>query len=159
MKTSKIISGLLALLGFSGCGDGDKVMYGPPDVLMYGPMQVSFVVKGAVTDADEKPLENIRVVLKIKDDEPVEGRYDRRVYRDTVYTDSKGEFRTDPRPDVPMPLELIAADIDGEDNGGGFEGEEKEFTVSKGNWDGDEGVYVNEINFTLNEKEESNESE
>ena len=155
MKPSKIISGLLALLGFSGCDEIGKEMYGVPQPLMYGSPEVQFVVKGAVTDADEKPLENVRIVLKIKDDEPVEGRYDRRVYRDTVYTDAKGEFLTNTRPRVPLPMELIATDIDGAENGGEFESLSEEFHVNE-NMAFEEGRLVKTIDFTLTEKENEN---
>ncbi len=156
MKANRLITGLLTLLGFSACEPEGLVMYGPPPVpLMYGPANVGFVVKGTVTDADEKPVENIRVVLKLQDDDPVEGRYDRRVCRDTVYTDNKGEFKTGPRPYIPLPWTLIAADIDGAENGGEFETKEKPFTVERDNYDNDEQAYVNEINLTLTEKDES----
>ncbi len=156
MKANRLITGLLALLGFSGCGDigGGKVMYGPQPV-MYSPANVGFVVKGTVTDADEKPVENIRVVLKLQDDESDESPY--RKARDTVYTDNKGGFKTEPRPYIPLPWTLIATDIDGPENGGEFRSEEKPFSMSLANFDYDERVYVNEINFSLEKVEENNE--
>jgi putative lipoprotein (rSAM/lipoprotein system) len=157
MKTSRIITGLLALLGFTGCDviDG-PVMYGPGPVVMYGVPETQFVAKGAVTDSEDKPIENIRVVLKIKDDE---GHIYREGYRDTVYTDSKGEFRTDPRPLTGLPIELIAADIDGAENGGEFEGVTKEFTAEEGEWNDGEDMFVKQVDFTLTAKEEGNEGE
>ena len=159
MKVNKLITGLLALLGFSSCvflidGDDD----GGDDVVMYGVVRTSFVVKGTVTDADEKPLKNIRVVLKLQDDEPDGNPY--RQARDTVYTDNKGEFKTRPRPDTPLPWTLIATDIDGTDNGGEFLTVEKTFTtIHNGNFDYDERVYVNEMDFSLEKVEENNENE
>jgi putative lipoprotein (rSAM/lipoprotein system) len=157
MKTSRIITGLLALLGFSGCDIEGPLMYGPGPVVMYGVPEAQFVAKGAVTDGEDKPIENIRVVLKIKDDE---GHTYREGYRDTVYTDSKGEFRTDPRPMTGLPIELIAADIDGAENGGEFESVTKEFTAEGGEWnDSEGGAFVTEVNFTLTAKEDKNEGE
>ncbi len=157
MKTNRIIAALLALLGFSGCkgpaGDDDG-----GEVLMYGPMRVGFVVKGTVTDADENPLENIRVVLKIRDDETDETLYGARVYRDTVYTDEKGEFRIRPRPRVVLPWSLIASDIDGAENGGDFESRSEEFYVNK-NMDYEAGDLVKKVDFTLTVKPQENEDE
>jgi putative lipoprotein (rSAM/lipoprotein system) len=158
MKTSRIITGLLALLGFSGCNienDGPD-MYGPPSVVMYGVPEAQFVAKGAVTDGEDKPIENIRVVLKIKDDE---GHSYREGYRDTVYTDSKGEFRTDLRPVTEWPIELIAADIDGAENGGEFKEMTKEFAAEEGEWNDQEEVFVKQVDFTLTAKEDENEGE
>ncbi len=152
MKTGRIIAWLLALLGFAGCDTGGLIMYGPPDVVMYGPLRQAFIVKGAVTDADDKPLENIRVVLKIRDDEPVDGLNDRRPFRDTVYTDAKGEFQTDRKLMISLPLELIAADVDGAENGGEFESRSEVFNVINGNMDYEEGARVKRIDFTLTAK-------
>jgi putative lipoprotein (rSAM/lipoprotein system) len=143
MKTSKIITGLLALLGFSGCGlTGCKQMYAPNSEVMYMPL----IVEGVVTDAEEKPIENIRVVLKIKGDEQVG---DLQAYRDTVYTDSQGQFKTGLRPEENWQLELIATDIDGAENGGEFEGVTKEFATSEGERNDGEFVRVKEVDFTL----------
>lgn len=160
MKTNRIIAALLTLLGFGGCiaeNDGDG---GGGLRLMYGPVPVTyFVVDGAVTDADEKPLENIRVVLKLRDDETDEDLINAQEIRDTVYTDDKGRFRTDPRPDVALPWAVIVADVDGADNGGEFQTEEKTLNAYNGNFDFEERVFVKEMDFTLIEKEENDENE
>ncbi len=162
MKTSsRIITALLALLGFAGCdgSGGDWVMYGPGPAPEYGPRDVPFVVKGAVTDAEETPVEGVRVVLKLKDDGPQEG-YDRRAFRDTVYTDANGKFETAPRHQIEVPWALIAADVDGAENGGEFEGEEKTLVMSdEAAFDAERGVYVHEIDFVLTEKENDDENE
>jgi putative lipoprotein (rSAM/lipoprotein system) len=158
---NKFLLGLLALLGFSGCefmaGDGDDNGDGG-GTFMYAPLRVGFVVKGAVTDADDKPLENIRIVLKLRDDETDENLIGAQSLRDTVYTDAKGEFRTEERPDISTVWTLTATDIDGAENGGEFNSEEKQFNIQD-NFDYDEGLYVNEINFTLTKKTDSDENE
>lgn len=122
-------------------------MYGPGPVEMYGVARASFVVKGAVTD-DDKPLENIRVVLKIKNDETNEHVSGAREFRDTVYTDKKGEFQTASRPTISVPLELIATDVDGAENGGEFESRSEEFNAN-GGMDYEEGHLVKKIDFVL----------
>jgi putative lipoprotein (rSAM/lipoprotein system) len=155
---NKFLLGLLALLGFSGCefltddGDGDD----GGGVLMYGPVRIGFVVKGAVTDAGEKPLEGIRVVLKVHDEFETDDYA--KSARDTVYTDEKGGFETTRVPENPLLWTLIAEDIDGPENGGEFESRSEDFRINE-SLDFEEGRLVKRIDFTLTEKEESDESE
>jgi putative lipoprotein (rSAM/lipoprotein system) len=160
MQTSKIIARLLTLLGFGAALAGCGKMYSPPppDIIMYGVVPTQFEVKGRVTDADDKPLENIRVVLKLRDDETEENQ-NRQMLRDTVYTDANGRFETERRPEISLPWAVIASDIDGEENGGEFETEEQQLTVQTENFDNEEGAFINEVNFTLTEKTNENEDE
>ena len=72
---------LLPVLGFAGCGNpGDS-----PD--LYGTPTSDYQFKGRVTDADGKPVEDIKVVSGI-----VEG--DRGFHEDSVATDADGHFVT-----------------------------------------------------------------
>ena len=82
MKTnrilSRVLSGLLVALGFTGCDGSDT----PEE---YGTPSVKFQVKGTVTDEAGNPIENIRVIVR--------GNYDNEPnpwMDDTIYTDRDG---------------------------------------------------------------------
>lgn len=156
MKTrNKIISGLLVLLGFSGCEFiGDDIEPGP-DWVMYGPGPVSgYTVKGKVTDADEKPIEGIRVVIRPTDPEALPG-----YVNDTIYTDADGIYRSRSDIDIVIPgLTAAAADVDGPANGGEFLAAESEITIEdyKGK-DSDGFVIVK--SFVLDKKVETDDEE
>ena len=53
-----LLSGALALLGFTGCSDINDA----PD--LYGTPSVDYRVLGTVTDEEGKPLEGIQVVME-----------------------------------------------------------------------------------------------
>lgn len=114
--TNKILAGLLGLLGFSSC-EGIFIspdMYGPPPAPEYGVPYAEFTLRGSVSDeAQKKPVENIQVVLK---------PYKEHNYmNDTVYTDKDGKYLFNPQDAFGWEkIQIIAEDIDGEENGGSF---------------------------------------
>ena len=102
------LGGLLALLGFSGCG---KIGWGMTE---YGQPHANYKVLGEVKDPDGKPVEGIRVVV-----DPGSAYPD--YYKDTLYTDTKGQFQKDQLkctwPDEFKDGKVKFEDVDGAENG------------------------------------------
>lgn len=102
------LGGLLALLGFSGCG---KIGWGMTE---YGQPHANYKVLGEVKDPDGKPIEGIRVVVAPGPDHPS-------WYNDTLYTDAKGQFQKEQIrfswPDEFKDGTVQFEDVDGDKNG------------------------------------------
>lgn len=102
------LGGLLALLGFSGCG---KIGWG---MIEYGQPHANYKFLGEVKDPDGKPVEGIRVVV-----DPGSAYPD--YYKDTLYTDTKGQFQKDQLkctwPDEFKDGKVKFEDVDGAENG------------------------------------------
>jgi putative lipoprotein (rSAM/lipoprotein system) len=149
MKTSKIITGLLALLGFTGCDViGGKDMYGTPTA--------SYEVKGRVTDSEGEPVRDIKIVVG-DENTPEE-------YMPVGITDASGSYSVTWRdfPDSPFPV--TAQDIDGPENGGEFATEVVEVKFVSDDYVGGDGWYsgkaTKEIDFELELKpQQENENE
>lgn len=114
LTTTRVLSGLLALLGFSACDENGGVME-------YGSPTVDFQVKGQVTDAEGNPIEGIQVITK-----PAYGVYTDVTNgswkkADTTYTDAEGNFESSLLQNVAMEGKLLFEDVDGEANGGTFQ--------------------------------------
>mgnify|MGYP001775557968 FL=1 len=113
MKTnrilSRVLSGLLVALGFTGCDGSDT----PEE---YGTPSVKFQVKGTVTDEAGNPIENIRVIVR--------GNYDNEPnpwMDDTIYTDRDGNFASKEMDSFGLGQQrAYFDDVDGEENGGKF---------------------------------------
>lgn len=117
LTTTRVLSGLLALLGFSACSDenggGMSEEYGSPIV--------DYQVKGQVTDAEGNPIDGIQVIAK-----PAYGVYTDATNSswknaDTTYTDAEGNFESSLLQNVAMEGKLLFEDVDGEANGGVFQ--------------------------------------
>lgn len=115
LTTTRVLSGLLALLGFSACSDenGDEIRS------EYGSPIVDYQVKGQVTDAEGNPIEGIQVVtqptyggLTIKEGDAVS-----HAMADTVYTDADGNFESHLLQNVSLEGKLLFEDVDGENKG------------------------------------------
>ena len=129
----KILAFIFSFLGFSLCA-----------CMKYGVPTAVFEVKGKVTDTEEQPLKDIRVVV---------ARYD------TVRTDSTGHYEhfmeLGARNDV-MPIEAV--DVDGEANGGHFASTTVYVTLSKKDFKDEAGYEyelgkaTKEVNFKLDRK-------
>ncbi len=135
---NKFLPGLLALIGFSACDNA---------VSAYGTPNADYSVKGKVTDEAKNPLENIRVVLK-----PDQNR---NYKNDTTYTNSVGEYALKSEGAFPMKLiQVIAEDIDGEDNDGSFAAQTEEVPIEKSDYKGGSGNWYSgkaekTVNFEL----------
>lgn len=104
---NRILAAVLALLGFSACGEGKEPM---PE---YGTPSVSYRIKGTVTDKDNAPIKGIKVVIS---DEPEIESDDI-----TVYTDADGKFSGPHTYSFSLYGQTVTfEDVDGEDNGGRF---------------------------------------
>lgn len=114
----QLLSGALALLGFAGCEN----VWNEPD--LYGTPSVDFRVLGTVTDQTGTPLKGIQVV--VGDQDIINGYESPSQWNkpDTTYTDSKGEFSSSKIEAITYQNMMVnIQDIDGEANGGEFEGQ------------------------------------
>ena len=138
-----LLTGLLALLGFSSCDQVSTDMYGTP--------HSKFTIKGKVTNESNSPIPQIQIRSPYGEDIP---------HADTLYTDSKGEFnysfngffRSDNIP-------LLLTDIDGEQNGGSYAPDSvsvsfKDVDVTGGDGGWYLGEATKEITIVLKEKKE-----
>ena len=110
MTVRRLLSGALVLLGLASCSNEneEEIRY------EYGSPYAKFQVKGTVTSDTDEPLKGIQVVVRKKwDNNPMSA--------DTVYTDEKGEFKTDELGTGSIGYQKVYFnDIDGEENGGSF---------------------------------------
>lgn len=123
MKSQRLLSAALVLLGFSACDDKSDDDIG---MVMYGTIPVHFV-HSVVTDADKKPIEGIRTILEYKG-------LDGELARDTVYTDGDGstmqEFERGMDDLENAKAKLTFDDVDGEKNGA-YESQVVEISVKE----------------------------
>jgi putative lipoprotein (rSAM/lipoprotein system) len=122
-----IISGLLALLGFS-CGDDGNGNGG--SAAEYGTPSATYKAKGVVvSELNNSPIEGIRTELK--------GLH---FAIDTAYTDSEGVFFLEGIEFPRQKLNVKLTDVDGEENGSFASMEieadytNKPLTGNSGNW-------------------------
>jgi putative lipoprotein (rSAM/lipoprotein system) len=135
MKTSKLISGLLTLLGFGAAMAGCSKMYAPPDdgggMSMYGTPTASFEVKGRVTDDSGDPVRDIKIVVK------EDAAYDYEI--GVGITDAHGYYSVRGSWSGSNSFNIATEDIDGEKNGGEFATESVEIEIKKEDYIGGEG--------------------
>ena len=129
-EVGRLLSGILALLGFAGCNGEAPCLYGTPSV--------DYRVLGTVTDEQGKPLKDIQVIVNnpnswsYYDDNASRESLPPQITPDTLYTDKKGNFTS--RKAKAFDASNIVVefkDIDGEVNGGDFL--EKRLTKDKFN--------------------------
>ena len=103
-----MLSGMLVMLGFSSCSEGDN----PEDIpLMYGSPHGSYKVSGLVTDVDGAPVKGARIVVrKYKAD----GQY---LYfpnaSDTTYTDNQGRYEREGGSGAEPSIRIVCDDPSG----------------------------------------------
>lgn len=123
MKSQRLWSVALALLGFSACDDKHDDDIG---MVMYGTIPVHFI-HSVVTDVDKKPIEGVRTVLEYKG-------MDGELARDTAYTDGNGStmqrFGKGMDDLESAKAKLTFDDVDGEKNGA-YESQVVEFSVKE----------------------------
>lgn len=107
---NRILVAVLALLGFSACGEKEESW------AEYGCPNAKYRVRGSVTDESNTPIKGIRISVKYVWADNDMGK--------PVFTDENGEFDTEPLYVFPAPFNLIIEDVDGEDNGGKFKTKE-----------------------------------
>ncbi|MDE5677447.1 MAG: radical SAM-associated putative lipoprotein [Phocaeicola sp.] len=118
MTVRRLLSGVLALLGFSSCGD--EIGESPCE---YGTPYVKFQVKGKVVSDKDMPLEGIQVIVRQEWNNDA-------AYADTVYTDEKGEFMTDELNTVGIEKQKVYFnDVDGDEHGGTFRSDSVSITA------------------------------
>ncbi len=138
----KIISYLLALIGITiiSCKNDDPIAE-------YGCPYAEFNLKGKVTDVNNNPINQIRIVLKGQDE-----------LTDTLFTDENGGFnKTITINPWNKEYEIQAEDIDSSANGGEYSPQNKElilndqdFVDASGDWYA--GKVSKTIDFKLNVK-------
>lgn len=142
---------ILGLLGFSGC---DKVEEFAPE---YGMPHAKYELKGKVINSRKGLLSDMQVVVgEIENRELLKYVY----YRDTLYTDSKGEFFY--KDDYAWPGSKLRAKFTGIQKNGeisiykpdSIDVDMGELTGASGNWY--EGKASKEVTINVKEKEQEN---
>lgn len=111
MTVQRLLSGALILLGFASCSNEDEDLEIRCE---YGSPYTKYLVKGKVTTDTDEPLKNIQVIVR-------QGWNNEISPADTVYTDEKGEFKTEELGTGGIQHQKVYFnDIDGEENGGSF---------------------------------------
>ena len=118
-EIGSLLSGILALLGFTGCNSEAPCLYGTPSV--------DYRVLGTVTDEQGNPLKDIQVIVNnpnswsYYDDNASRESLPPQVTPDTLYTDKEGKF-TSRKAQAFNANNIVVEfkDIDGEANGGDF---------------------------------------
>ena len=106
---------VLGILGFASCEKAIDVIDDGGGLCMYGQPHADFKAVGTVKDKSGKPIEGIRVA--IRQTIPYSSEQ-----KDTVYTDSKGEYLFDAVTfNGPSSVRIVFEDIDGAANGGEFD--------------------------------------
>ena len=127
MKPSKMITALLALLGFAGCDDiGGMVEYGQP--------HADFEIKGRVVDEAGNAIRDIKIVVSDADKGAYKGRE-----VGVGITDSYGSYRVSGGWFGDPSLTVAAEDIDGDKNGGDFAGKEQKLKLESDDYVGGDG--------------------
>jgi putative lipoprotein (rSAM/lipoprotein system) len=110
-----LTAAVLGILGFASCEKALDSHENGGMICMYGQPYADFKAVGTVKDKSGKPLEGIRVAVRL-----TIPNYSER--NDTVYTDNKGEYVLDAQPfSSPSSVRIVFEDIDGTANGGEFE--------------------------------------
>lgn len=112
-----LLSGMMALLGFSACNSETPCLYGTPSA--------DYKVMGTVTDEDGNPIEGIQVVVvdSLMQDNYIQkgDSYVERSKMDTVYTDKQGKYASrDIQTFGTEEVEVVFNDVDESANGGLF---------------------------------------
>lgn len=119
MKGKSVYKSLMAvvlgILGFASCEKALDVIDDGGGLVMYGQPHADFKAVGSVKDKSGKPIEGIRVAIR----QTIPHSHE---HKDTVYTDSKGEYvLTTQGFTGPSSVKIVFEDIDGAANGGEFE--------------------------------------
>ena len=120
-QRKRVLSAMLMALGFYSCKNG-----GGDTICLYGCPTVDFHVVGQVTDEGGNPISGINV----KAARAYGDQYDS---LDSVFTDSKGQFKTGTMHDVEIGenLTVIFEDVDGSADGGAFASDTLDFDQLK----------------------------
>ena len=138
-----LLTGILALLGFSSCDQVSTDMYGTP--------HSKFTIKGKVTNESNIPIPQIQIRSPYGEDIP---------HADTLYTDSKGEFKYSSTGSLRSNnIPLLLTDIDGEKNEGSYAPDSVSVSFKDADVTGGDGGWylgeaTKEITIVLKEKRE-----
>jgi putative lipoprotein (rSAM/lipoprotein system) len=103
--TNWILTGILSMLGFSGCDLGNEDIVGPVE---YGSPYAKFSFNGTVTNKDGNPVKDIKVEID---------RQEAIYLTEPMSTDTLGRYST-MFADFPVEdFKVIVSDVDGEENG------------------------------------------
>lgn len=110
---NRLLAGILALLGFSGCNDDD----GSGLVAMYGSPHATFILDGKVQNVSKSGIPDIKLELQFKVLNTEGGKTTFIPGADPILTNKDGNFRTSLTTIPTDVIRIIATDIDGETNG------------------------------------------
>jgi putative lipoprotein (rSAM/lipoprotein system) len=135
-----ILSGILSLLGFSGCEDDSET---PAE---YGTPYATFSFQGTVADKAGNPVQDIKIEVKGSTGSAL------------TITNEAGHYFTKFTEFPTAEFQMIVSDIDGEANGSFRNdtipvviGKDDYYEAGSGNWNA--GSAHKEVNVTLKEKE------
>ena len=140
---------VLGILGFASCEKALDFNEEGGFYTMYGQPYASFKAFGTVKDKSGKPVEGIRVAVRLTIPSSSE-------VKDTVYTDSKGEYLLKTQSfNGPSSVRIVFEDIDGAANGGEFEKAEatpavKQTKKGDGSWN--KGAFEAKADVKMNKK-------
>lgn len=141
--TNWVLTFLLACLGFSGCDNVGVAEYGTP--------HSDFTIKGKVTNQKGEEVPNIRISTIYNNK-----RYEPYSAKDTTYTNSNGDYSINIDAFGIQNVQVLAEDIDGEQNGT-LQSDSTKFDSSEIKLKGGKGWYNGKgekiIDFKLKEKE------
>ncbi len=144
-----VTAAVLGILGFASCEKALDINEEGGMICMYGQPYADFKAVGTVKDKSGKPLEGIRVAVRLTVPSSSE-------VKDTVYTDSKGEYILNAQTfNGPSSVRIVFEDIDGAANGGEFEKAEatpdvKQTKKGDGSWN--KGAFEARANVKMNKK-------
>ncbi|MBP1675955.1 MAG: hypothetical protein H6Q20_514 [Bacteroidetes bacterium] len=116
----KLLIFILAFMGLGSCDVNEPAEYGTPNA--------DYQFNGTITDSVlGSPLKNIRVISRSKEN-PLYGAID------TVYTGADGTYKIEFNDFAYTEFTLKIEDIDGVNNGGEFEAQEKSVTITSTDW-------------------------
>lgn len=144
-----LTAAVLGILGFASCEKALDIYENGEMMCMYGQPYATFKAFGTVKDKSGKPVEGIRVAVRLTVPSSSE-------VKDTVYTDSKGEYLlTTQAFNGPSRIRIVFEDIDGAANGGEFEKAEATPDVKqtkKGDDSWYKGAFEAKANVKMNKK-------
>lgn len=139
-KLNVLLASFLTLLGFSSCDSSSPWS----DVCEYGTPHSNYEIQGAVLDLNDKALKDIRIITK-KIYSEQEREYC--VWQDTLYTDSRGAFKSNGILEYSCGFRVIAEDTSGEYASDSVMVEWKHSDKGRDSWC--DGTEIGKVNFQL----------
>ena len=137
--SNRLLSGAMALLGFSACGSNGDYS------LEYGMPHADYEIKGSVTDEADNELPGMRIITKTLIGEREDDPY----FRDTVATNAAGAFVLEKKNETSEGRYRVVC----EDPAGGYQADSTDIQMKPKDGKGwYQGSDSKEVNFELKKK-------